>query len=85
MNTSKIGSILATTIIWLVVGLDKDGSIALVMKEKYISKNHCLKVSRSFEKGLYTAKPNSIPISNITSSTCLPFKWDGKDSEGERN
>ena len=89
MNTSKIGSILATTLVWLVVGTDPWGKIIDVEPGKYISKKHCHKVSRGFNAVVKIHEEAYRKIAKEdgekyvkTTYTCLPVKWDGKASEG---
>jgi hypothetical protein len=74
MNTSKMGSILATTIIWLLVGVDRSGAITDVKKAKYISEQHCL-----IQKQL--AEEKQEPGKNYSKKyyQCLPKKWDGNE------
>lgn len=82
MNTSKIGTLLATTIIFLVIGFDKRGQIQVVAPFKYISKKACLKQAKRMDdedqKNLHKGSEFNRYRSRVSGWTCLPIKWDGR-------
>ena len=77
MNTSKIGSILATAIIWILVGVDDAGNITHVWDKKYISKKHCLtRLAKTKAINDALKKTGSSSYKDVTFH-CLAHKWDG--------
>jgi hypothetical protein len=81
MNRSQIGSLLSTTIIFLLAGVDASGTIHKVYEGKYISKKMCLKEAKvrqkEFREDERTKKWTKYKFH------CLPFKWDGKKGQSE--